>query len=354
MDKDIDVKEIRNDWALALMDRGVIVKITMNRWRGTASLSYDELGLKFHNDESKKVSSTYLKLGQEKLLPPEIEKKIMKMESRVRTNLKVYSFYTSWGYFVPYTAFDAWEKENEKLKKEYYDLAHQIGVEYPQLIQTVRNAYTHVAFDVWNRLYPGKGTPTDSFVSSFTNKIIDKIPSRLDIVSSFKFDITYFVIPMPSIMADDISKTKEILRKDKMEDFKIDVEMQTRQKVANEYIKRKQELIDGFLESTVCEMRSQISRLCNQILLSLSNPTKEISRAHLVKIKQTIEKLELLNFYNDKDIDGLLKNLDNEVGKFKGERNQETITSILEKIVSLSEKELVPSDFNYLISSIEL
>ena len=355
-EKNIEVKQYRNDWALALMSQGIIVKLTINRWRGTARLSSDELGLKFNNDVTRKVTDQYISLGSEKLIPPDIENIFSSIESESRRILKSYSFPTVWGYFVPFTAFDAWEKANEEMRSKYFLAANQMVEQYYDIIDTVKNAYSHMALDVWTRLYPNGGDATQSFVSDFVNKVIAKIPDRLTIMSNFKYDTTYFVIPMPSIIEENLSRARKEERKREMEEFTSKLERETREKVAKAYLDRKQDLIDGFLESTVVSLRKYVAELCESVLSSLGQESKkrEISRSHKERIKKTIKKVKTLNFYDDKEMLVLLNNLETEVDKFKGERDNNQIICTLQNIVDVTKSEFTPEDFNPSISTLDI
>ena len=355
-DKEIDIHQYRNDWALALMSQGIIVKLTLNRWRGTAALSPEELGLKFTDEASRNFNEKYIRLGKEKLIPPEIEQKLESIERDARNALRTYSFPTVWGWFVPFTAFEVWENENEQVRNRFFQEANEIGENYHSLINTIKQDYSHMARDVWARLYPNGGEPTSSFIVSFINKIAAKIPDRASIISSFKYDVTYFVIPMPSIIEENLSKARQEERKREMEDFQVQLEQRTKRKVADEYLKRKQELIDGFLESTVHSIRKHIADLCNGVLQSLSQESskRDITKSQKEKIKKTIEKVRLLNFYDDKEMTGLLSNLETEIDKFKGERDHNEIVLTLQKIVDAGTAEFIPSDFNPAISTLEI
>jgi len=343
--EDIDIRQYRNDWALSLMSQGIIVKLTISRWRGSSSLTSDQLGLKFCNEVSRKATDKYIRLGREKLLPPEIDKQICGIEKKARINLKYHSFPTVWGWFVPFTAFDQWSAENENIKQEFFGLSNLIGEQYYTILDIVKEAYSNISHDVWGRLYSDGSIPPLSFVSHFVNDIVSKIPSKIEIVSSFKYDTTYFVIPMPSIIEDNLYRSRQIERQKQMDNFKSKLEQTAKEKILNEYLKRKQDLIDGFLDSTVANIRKHISELCDGILMAISNePTKiEITKSHKEKIKKTIEVFDLLNFYNDDEMKNLLIELGNEVDKFKEERNYDNITLILKKIVKLGTEELVPS-----------
>ena len=67
-----------------------------------------------------------------------------------------------------------------------------------------------------------------------------------------------------------------------------------------------------------------------------------------------IAKVRTLNFYDDVQIDTLLKDLETEVEKFKGDRNKDVIVCKLNRIVEVSADEFTPPDFNPSISYLEV
>jgi hypothetical protein len=354
--KDIPVEQFRSDWALALMSNGVIVKLSVSRWRANAKLTPETLGLRFSNEDGFDFSRKYLELGRQKLLPPEVLNEIETLERRARETLAAYSFDTVWGKFVPYTAFDRWEKENAIIQKDFLQQAVVFGNRYDAIIGLVKEEYKKMARDVWMRLYPeDKAGATVSFVEDFVGKIIAKIPSREDIVSSFQYSVTYLVIPMPSFVEDNIAKADQIKRQEEMAKFESELEKQTKTRIKEEYVKRKKELIDGFLESTVLHMRKYVCELCDAVLMSINKRGyAKITSAHINRLKSMIKKVKLLNFYNDKEISTLISDLDNELDKIKGEVNHGVVAEKLVEIVDAAKREYMPRNFNPSISVLEV
>lgn len=356
--KEIPVKEFRNDWALALMSQGVIAKLSINFWRANSRLTPEILGLKFADEEGFNFSQKYLQLGTQKLLPPEILSAINILDRRARETLDNYSFETVWGRFVPFTAFDEWERENGIIQRDFLQQAVILGNKYDEIVHSVKEEYKKMAKDVWVRLYPeDKYGATPSFIENFVDKTVAKIPSREDVVSSFKYSATYFIIPMPSFVADNIAKAEQIKRREEIAQFESDLEKQTKQRISEEYIKRKKELIDGFLESTVISMRKYIAELCDTVLISINKKGyAKVTNVHVNKIKGMIKKIKLLNFYNDKEVSDLIKELGVEVDKdnIKGELNQGIIVEKLKEIADSVKREYIPRNFNPSISVLEL
>lgn len=354
--KEIDVKQYRSDWALALMSQGIIVKLTISRWRATASLSKEDLGIKTISDESEEFIRKYISLGRESLFPPAILSEIHRIEVRARSNLEAFSFQTVWGKFIPYTAFSSWEKENELIKKDYMDAARALWERHDEILAMVRKDYRDMAKDVWARLYPDQGEATDSFIENFISNVIKKIPDKTDILASFKYEETFLIIPMPSLLEENLSKAQQIRQEREIKIVENEIQIETKRRVAEEYIRRKQELVDGFLESTVASLRKYVGELCDTVLESLSkdNANKDVPKLKRDKIKRVIKRINLLNFYNDKEVSKLLGELEMEVDKFKGERDKNLVINKLQEISNVVKQDFTPTDFNPTIGYLEI
>ena len=351
--KDISVDELKSSWAIALMTKGIVVRLKLSRWRASAPLRFDELGLKFEDDDAFKFMKKYVKLGSEKLLPPEISNELGTIEASARNNLKNHSFDTLWGDFVPYTAFTDWEEKNKVIEEDYFTAAKVLGEKYDDIVNVIRDEYKTMALDVWARQNPNVEAP-QSFVDDFVFKIVEKIPSRTDIVKSFKYEVTYFIIPMPSIVAKELSKAKDIEIESDKKEQSAKIEKEAQEKIAKKYLEKKEELVDSFLEATVTSMRKYIGELCDEVTFSLNNSSsKDIGRPQIKKIKKMIDKVRLLNFHDDKEISLHLSELETELEKFKGQRNKETIINKLETISEIGANEFAIEQFNPVISTLE-
>jgi hypothetical protein len=355
--KEIPVEQLRTDWALALMQRGVIVKIYISRWRASARISPEDLGLKFVDNASFDFAKKYISLGCQKLLPPEILNEINEIERKARITLNNFSFGTVWGRFVPSRVFTDWEKQNKIISDDFYAMALNLTTQYDQIVARVKEDYKNMARDVWARLYPeSKDKPSESFVEEFSYKVISKIPLIQEITSGFKYQVTYSLILLPSILQENQLKADNIKRENEMQDFNTSIEKETKRRVAEEYIRKKSELIDGFLKSTVSSMREYVSELCDEVLKSLGrySATDDVRKYHIKKLKRMINKVRILNFYDDKEIDKLIVELDSELNQFKGKRNNQNVSDKLRQIIDVAKKEFMPTNFNPAVGYLEI
>ena len=281
-------------------------------------------------------------------MPTEVLNEIDTIERRSRENLSDYSFDTVWGKFVPFRAFSTWKQKNDEIRSDYIAAAKALGERYTEIVAFVKEDYKNLAKDVWARLYPeSSGNPTASFIEDFVSKVIDKIPSQQEVVQSFSYDATYLFISMPSAMEEDIAEARQIRRKEDMEDFHAQLQRETKELIAEEYVERRKELMDDFLDSTVGSMRKYVSELCDSVLVSMGKRKNvdKMTSIHINKLNKMIEKVRLLNFYDDKEVDNLLNELELEIGKFGHERNDDVIAAKLKKIVETAEKEIELEDF---------
>lgn len=356
-DREIPIKHVQNEWALALMSQGVIVRLSVSRWRAEMKLSRETLGLKSVDEDSFDFMTRYVQLGKHRLLPPAILSEINTLESRSRKLLDNYSFNTVWGKFVPFTAFDEWERQNNVIRQDFMAQAVALGNNYDNIIATVKSDYRNLAKDVWSRLYPNdEGGATESFIEDFVLNIIEKIPSRENIVASFKYNVTYFIIPMPSFVEENIAKAEEIRRESQMAHFNTEIEKETKRRISEEYVAKKKELIDGFLESTVMTMRKYVGDLCDSVLHSVNNQARSgrVTSKHVNKLKGMIKKVRRLNFYDDEEVDSLINGLETELEKIKGERDDGVIVDKLKEIADTGKRKFIPKRFNPAISVLEV
>ena len=342
-DQEIKVRDISEDWALALMERGIIVRLHISRWRAVAPLKYDELGIAFSDSDAVDFMKKYISLGHEKLLPPSVMWEISNLERKARTCLRNHSFDTNWGKFIPYASFLNWKEENDAIKEEFYEFSRRMGVNYDDIIREVQAQYRKMGEDVWKRLYP-KDTkpPSESFLTNFVTKITDKIPAREEIVSSFKYSETYFNIPLPSIIQKDLANTQKIVEDMETSAVEHFLELESKRVIAAEYQSKKKEMVESFLDSTVAYLRQHVRELVTNTYYILQKNEKDISLVHIKKLKRAITQIRKINFYDDHEVESLLSELEIEVGKYKGERDKSIISTKLKQLIDLADEQFTP------------
>lgn len=332
-------EEINNDWAIPLMEKGVIVKLTINLCKTQAKLDYHELGISFDDTDYADFVKKYVVLGSEKLLPPETISSLQKIMSEAREILAVHSFKTIWGNFVPYTSFMTWYELNEQKKEEFNILSLQIIDKYDEMIEELRRQYYLMAREAWKRNYDSESEPNADFSDTFVNNIIAKVPTRESMFNTFKYSTCLLSIPLPSFVEDDLQKTKDLIREGEIKDVEQHAIIMAKQKIAEEYKNKKVELVESFLDSTVRHFRHHIKEMINETYQVLSKKTdKDIAYKKIEKLRKTINKIELLNFFNDEEVNNILVELNLQLNKYN-ERDTIAIVDGLKKLVDLDKDE---------------
>jgi hypothetical protein len=88
--------------------------------------------------------------------------------------------------------------------------------------------------------------------------------------------------------------------------------------------------------------------------MSKKKKTGQLTSHDVKKIREMMRKVKLLNFYDDGDVTKLLKDLDGEIDKFRGEVDGGAVTAKLREIVEIGTREFIPTDFNPAISYLEV
>jgi hypothetical protein len=337
----IRAEAFADDWALVLMQQGVIVNLDISYWRGMAKLDQNLLGINFDSSMNKFLSN-YIKLGSCKIFPADLLRDINICAAEAKKNLKENSFDTVWGRFVPYSSFASWKEKNDQIQEKFMAFPERIIFEYESIIDEVKLQYVSLAEDVWKRVNKKEKTP-DLFITTFVNKVAGLIPSREEIVGSFEYNVGYYTIPLPAFIAQNIKIKDEITKEIELENYNKELEKSTRREIASFYVDQKKTLLDGFLNATIGYLRKYILEICDTVMQSLSGKKEDdMTTANTInKINTMIQKVSKLNFYNDKEINDALKDLDFKINKYYGEINNEAIIVSLKKLSDLASKPFI-------------
>jgi hypothetical protein len=321
------VHTILYDWATPLMRKGIIVKLSIKRWRARYPIQNYDLGFDEENDEWNEFSKNFLNFGSKYLLPKRILNEINKIENKARKNLENHSLDTIWGNFVPFSSYSEWKNKNEEIKKDFYNIAEKIYTDYPVLIKEVLSEYKKHSRTLYE-----KSNKKISY-EEFEKRLIDSI--NLNIIpadqfkSSFIYEELFFFIPIPSDIQNDLYvKEKVELDRIKINNEKEEVnkERQIRSKIIEETTKLKKDYIEKFLESTVGEIRNRIINIITEIKRGIEVNNESVSiGGNRKKLLSMIEKIKMLDFYDDVEVQRYINQLHNDLTKDKEDRSDNEI-----------------------------
>lgn len=320
-----DIRTHIEDWAIPLMTKGIIVRLMIHRWRGKTRLTREELGLDINSDEWQIFSSTYLSLGNKRLLPRRISNIFSRLENSARKILAEYSFDTVWGSFVPCTVFQIWKERNEVIKTEYYRQVQEVAKIYPQIIAEVCEEYKNFTKVLYKKINSSQSY--EQYESNFIENILASMPEVDLFIHSFSFDSLYYYIPLPSDIEREACLTAEIAN----EKEKANAERKMRDMLMQETLKQKSQYIEQFLTATVGKIREMVMDIVLDIKNGMSID-RSVSGCNKKKVLQMIDKIRMLDFYDDNEVRDALDKLQIDLEKEPKFRSESEIMFSLEEL----------------------
>lgn len=335
-----DPAAIRTDnpkW-VELLQEGVIVKVTLRRWRGKARLELDgDLGVPVNGEGE--LYKALLDIGSKLLLPRSIQKELDSIDSAARQNVERFGFKTHWGTFIPATAYADWKASDAEYQARYFAVRDQIVAFYDDIIAGQLDEYAEaarVAYKRRNRLQPGQDLdyrylPQDQFVEDYMARLRLLIPSKEQIAASFAYEVELAYIPLPSLLAADTERAAEIKVSSEVERRKLAALDAMNREVIEQAKAQKELLVDGFLADITRQLRAMIY----DAVTAVSDATAKNGYLHprsMVQLQNLVEQVGRLNFIGDRDADAMVERLRSLTSKASADRDPAEIQQALRDV----------------------
>lgn len=322
-----EIHALIEDWAVPLMQRGIVVRLEIGRWRGTAKIDPEELGLaNIRDDDWYDFSKDYLKMGRKLIMPKEVMDRFARIEALARVNLERNSFDTIWGRFVPCTVFKEWREINENIKKQYFNVADEVLKDYDKIKEQVLEKYKIYARVLFEKSL--SDLTYDEFEKRLLKDIQNKMHSPESFRKSFEFETIYYFIPSITEVGEEL----KIAGEQEKEIQSIQKELEMKEFIQEETKKQKTELIEKFLESTVGKIREMILEIIGGVKEGIESGKSVSSEKTRKKLIAMIDKIRILDFYNDEKIRDLIDKLQLDLEKDKEYRSDDEIMKSLEDL----------------------
>jgi hypothetical protein len=194
-------REEEIDWSTFMQD-GVVVWLTIKRWRGTAKLPLEELGITPIAAGFDSFAKGWLKDGSKRLLPPDLDGRIKSIETEARKNLKACSYdcpMVPGGKFVPLTAYKDFKKNDIAYHKRFVKLRNEVVAKYNDMVEEVKDAYSILAEQIWETRHGSEEEGREEARDSLISTIVSQMPTADEIRDSFIYEVRLAKLPQSFI-----------------------------------------------------------------------------------------------------------------------------------------------------------
>jgi Protein of unknown function (DUF3150) len=342
------------DWR-TLMRQGVVVKLTLRRWRGRTKLNYADLGIDVRDETIRTAYGKIMRLGSKFLLPLATIKELDNIDRSARALLERMSFKTTFGQFVPYTSYSAWRGETNRWEAEYYRVRDAIVDDYAGIVFLMIQDYRNAARQAWNLLAStapdalGRQT-SEQFIDTFLERIRRHIPTATEIGNSFRFEINLLRINFPDLVGMDgqehtINADEAVLKMEQHEQeehalsereamlaaMNLDVVEQAR--------RDKEQIIRSFLGDIAGQLR-QLTYDAATDALAVIGHGESLPPQSSRKLRNLLETLERLNFTDDREMQQISSGLQAMIDQPGRDRNMDDVRRQLRAIAVVVRQEL--------------
>src|SRR6266699_3818551 len=330
---------------LERMKDGVVVQLSISRPRFFKKLSLEDLGLKINLDlatseEALRVITDYFQLGRRSLLPREWQDRLANVENNARYCLKKHSLKSHWGAFIPILEYNAWKTENAQHEASFWKLREELLEHYDAICEEVLTDFRLLAEDSWRRVLVGSTIKEpgaveravvahllqrlhaqegrDAFLDAYQVTIRHALPSRLEIEEAFAYHVEIGVIPLPSLLAQDIQHADSLYQERALRDARVRAELDALERQRQEEMRQLSAKEQEERESRYLRLQAEQERLRLQ---------QEMERDVLANARAEKERL-MREFYTGivtqineliRDVTGnVLESLDEHDGVLRG------------------------------------
>lgn len=300
---------------LAMMESGLLVALHISYFRPYTQLDEKDLGIE-GNGELRKV----VELGRRVLLPKAVISTIETVERQARTALKKCSIRCYWGSFVPSTAWARWKEESSKFRTKFFKVRDNIINDLPSSKTLLEETYRNLASDAFRRsTMNATAEVPPEFIGNFVEVCMRRFPTAEVIMASFNYTEVYNYIPLPM----QISEHMESMLRGNLQ-----------QEIAIEMRANKDRVLAGFYSEVTGGLREMMAKVAESVRVSIANNSGTLIPKATSDLKRMLEKIDLLNFYDDSELSSMVAEIRAEVDKPLKDRDGPTINDVLGNVLT--------------------
>lgn len=307
-----DVRTVKADW-VQLMQDGLVVSLHIRRWRMTARLTLQDLGLDDEENAAEQaVLDEIMQVGEKYLFPAKYKNAAASIDAGARQAIKKYGYKTYWGYFVPATAWVEFKDQMEEYKARYLALRDEIYSNWGESVGTTLYNFRVAARAAYKRLVRVSGSPSKygsefDFAETYVQRIENLIPKAGKVYDSFAFEMEMNYIPLPALLQEDDLRLEEKRAALRAERAESDAVRAMRLDMLRNAQQQKQELISQFEADVMTQLQETAYNAALDVLEALKRNDGEVQAKSIVQLKNMLDTVKRLNFYGDTDIDSMMQ-----------------------------------------------
>lgn len=305
------------NWADMAVKDGVIVNLTIRRWRGMSKAGPERLGIVFENGVDRSRFKEAFTAAMARLVPKDVLDKWNKLETAGRDLLEYYTFKFQIGnthvlYFRGINGnFLKWQEENEKRRQEYLASAQEYADSWDENVARVLQDREGVARDSWNRMSVSakqswvknqvryrQEASEEAFISAYVESFRAAMPTKEKFLASFAWDATFQALDFQATGSleelQGLSESQAAMRKAVWDSRKGEYESQ----------------VIGFMESLIGETRQLAYDAVTRALKGLEKGGEgRLAPKTYVGLRNMVDKVSGLVAPDDKEMQRVLANV---------------------------------------------
>lgn len=294
-------------WA-SMLQAGVIVSLSVGRWRATSKLTLADLGVDQGTAEERKAREKIINLGSRLLMPRDWVEKLEKLESKGRYALEYFALRTFWGRFVHESRYQEWAERNAALREEYLGQAEEMAQRWDVMVEAMTQAYREVGQSAYRRLQQaGVEMPGRSeWVNRYVRRAIGQIVSADEFRRSVYWSHDAEYLPLAASMAEDQARAAVIRAE---AETKIEIARLTA--MEQDVLLTKARKASNDLETAVADVQADLNARVFEAVTDVLEALKKGDNAKLGRnstkqLLKMVETVQRLKFWPDASLDGLI------------------------------------------------
>ena len=264
----------------ALVQKGVLVNVSVRYWRARKKLNAEDLGL-----SRDQVDDSLISLGHKRLVPKESMQRLALLEGRAHALIEqnTFPFLNGIAHYLPNTKLEEVTGKLRAIQDDFEREQTEFLGAYAELRRTALDQWAEAA----DQLVDDPAVLLATIEQAFPP--IDRMPRY------FSFDISLFQISVPDVPQVeliDLGTQAEV--------------MQARREATQAARSEINASCQAFVSECASALREQTSQLCSEMLQTIQS-TGSVHQKTLNRLIRFIDHFRELNFVNDAEMESQLQ-----------------------------------------------